>query len=166
MTTPAFTFSYPKWIAGFPAFANCSPTQGQAWFDRAGLYCENNVCNPAASAGILETLLYLLTSHLAQLYAPRDENGCPAQSGSPPPPIVGRINSASEGSVSVGAEWDGSGSPSEAFFTQTQYGAEFWQATAQFRTMRYAAQPTVVAGSVFPFVPSIMSPWGRRRSGW
>jgi len=159
--TTAFTFSYPKWVAMFPEFQGCSPTQGQAWWDRAGLQCANDVCNPAFAAGILEQLLYLLTSHIGFLTAPRDANGCLAQSGTPAPSIVGRINTASEGSVSVGAEWDGSGSPSEAWFLQTRYGAEYWQATAQFRTMRYAAQPTVVAGTIFPYIP--VAGWQRFR---
>jgi hypothetical protein len=157
--TAAYEFSYTKWIALFPEFRGCSPEQGEAWWMRANFYCANSVFNPAYGSngtGILEMLLYLVTSHLAFMYAPRDANGCPAQTGSPAAPIVGRINTASEGSVSVQTEWDSGGtSPSEAFFLQTKYGAEYWQATAPYRTMRYAAQPTIVAGSRFPYVPSV-----------
>lgn len=147
----AVTFSYATWIAAYPEFSACSSGQGQAWFDRAGMFCENTTCNPASAAGVLSPLLYLLTSHLAWLNAPRDANGNPASTGAQPSPIVGRINSASEGSVSVGSEWQGSGSPSEAWFLQTRYGAEFWQATAQFRTAQYMAWPTIVADGVFPY---------------
>ena len=67
--------------------------------------------------------------------APRDAAGIPAATGAPAPAIVGRISSASEGSVSVSSEYKDSGSPSEAFFTQTKYGAMFWQATAQLEEL-------------------------------
>lgn len=157
---PAYTFDYNKWIGWYPEFAGCSPQQGAAWFARAHLYCKNNAWNPVYFDGILEQLLYMVTSHLGAMYAPRGDGGCYAASGTPAPPIVGRISSASEGSVSLSSEWDGSGSPSEAFFTQTKYGAEYWQATAGVRTMHYAAQPTMVAGTRFPFVPSAMGRFG------
>lgn len=153
--TPVVTFSYANWVASFPEMAGCSPAQGQAFFDRADSFFANSICNPAVVLGATRfaRMLYLLTSHLAFLNAPRGADGLPAQSGIPAPSVVGRINSASEGSVSIGAEWSGSGSPSEAWFLQTRYGAEYWQATSQFRTMRYAAQPTVVAGTRFPYIP-------------
>lgn len=157
-TTPPVIYDFATWVTSFPEFAACSPSQGQAWFNRANLYCFNSLCNPAASAGvtssmltgILPDLLYLLTSHLAWLYAPRDGNCNPSATGQPAPNIVGRISSASEGSVSVSAEWNGSGSPSEAFFITTRYGAEFWQATAQFRTAIYVPPVTVNPNSIYP----------------
>lgn len=158
--TQAITYSYDTWVANFPEFAACSSAQGQAWFNRSGLYFANDICNPAypvIGATLFEQLIYMLTSHIAWISAPRDSSGNPASSGKPPPSIVGRISSASEGSVNVSTEWKDSGSPSEAWYIQTPYGAEFWAATAQFRTMRYAARPTIVAGTVFPFVP---------RTGW
>lgn len=158
----AVDFNYQTWVAIFPEFSGCSPAQGNAWFVRAGMMCANNPSNPAmATTGLLEQLLYLVTSHIGWLSAPRDANGCPSSSGTPPAPIVGRINSASEGSVSVGAEWSGEGSPSQAYWLQTRYGAEYWQMTAAFRTMRYSSRPTVVAGTRYPFVPSTLGPWRR-----
>lgn len=153
--TPPVSFDYDTWIAGYPIFAGCTPTQGQAWFNRADLYFANDICNPAICVGLTRfaMYLYMLTSHIAWLSAPRDASGNPAATGQAPPAIVGRISSATEGSVSVTSEFGASGSPSEAWFLQTPYGAEFWQATAQFRTARYLANPTVVAGTIFPFVP-------------
>lgn len=156
LPTPAYTFDFATWIALYPEFAACSSVQGAAWFARAGLYCANNVRNPPYCDGILDQLLYMLTSHIGWLSAPRGADGYPASSGIAPAPIVGRVNSASEGSVSVGSEWSGSGSPSEAWFLQTPYGAAFWQATAGYRTFRYSPLPTVVPGTAFPYVPSAM----------
>lgn len=156
MATPAVTFDYAAWVALFPAFAACSSEQGAVWFDLADSYFANDTCNPAYSSGPPERFaryLYMVTSHLAWLMAPRDANGNPAATGQPPSPLVGRINSASEGSVNVGVELGASGSPSEAFFSQSQYGLMFWQATAQFRTMRYSARPTVVVNGAYPSAP-------------
>lgn len=158
--TPIITFNYANWVASFPEMAGCSPAQGQTFFDRADSFFANDACNPAITLGEVRftRLMYLMTSHLAWLYAPRDASGNPAQAGTPSSPLVGRLNSASEGSVSVGTEWKGT-EAGEEFFIQTKYGAEFWQAMAAFRTFRYAAQPTVVAGPVFPWVPSAMRRW-------
>jgi hypothetical protein len=142
-------FNYQVWVARYPEFANISEPLAQAYFDEAGLYFAN--CGWTASLRQAPTLLNMLTAHVAWLNAPRDANGNPSSSGTgEASAIVGRINSASEGSVSVGAELESSGSPSEAFFTQTRYGLAFWQATAQFRTAHYAARPTRVVNGAYP----------------
>lgn len=142
-------FNYQVWVARYPEFANISEPLAQSYFDEAGLYFAN--CGWQASLPQAPTLLNMLTAHIAWLYAPRDANGNPASTGTAlAPSIVGRINSASEGSVSVGSELKDSGSPSEAFFSQTKYGLSFWQATAQFRQARYVAHPTVVLNGAFP----------------
>lgn len=145
------TFDLPTWTSLYPEFSACTAIQGQAWFNRASRIFANDAGNPAnRDAGAMSDLLYMLTSHIAWLSAPRDNNGNPAATGKPPSPIVGRINTASEGSVSVGAEWNGSGSPSEAYFLQTRYGAEFWQATTKYRRGFYVAHPTFVPTAIFP----------------
>lgn len=59
----------------------------------------------------------------------------------PPPGIVGRISQAAEGAVSVSAELAVAQSSSQAFFVQTKYGYQFWQATARYRTMLYVGAP-------------------------
>jgi Protein of unknown function (DUF4054) len=146
MTAPAIVFNYGAWVAMFPEFAAVSQPMAQGYFNRASLFCANDTRNPAFCAGILPTLLDLATAHVAWLSAPRDANGNPASTGQPASSLVGRISNAAEGSVNVAVEWNGSGSPSESYFVQTKYGAEFWQASAQFKTARYSARPTVVAG--------------------
>lgn len=147
---PAVTFDYAAWVARYPEFAAVNSGLAAAYFSEAGLYFENSVCNPAYTNGTLSTLLNMLTAHIAWLNAPRDANGNPASTGGSASPLVGRISSAGEGSVNVSAEYDKSGSPSEAWFTQTKYGAAYWQATAAYRTFQYAARPTVVPGTGFP----------------
>lgn len=153
--TPVVTFNAATWKAMFPQFDAVPDPVANGYFLRAGLLFTNSASNPAYRDGNMETLFYLLVSHIATLSAPAGAAGT-TPSG---PQLVGRLTSASQGSVSVGAQWDGSGSPSEAWFLQTQFGAEFWQATAQYRTARYLARPTYVPGSFRnPFIP----PWGWR----
>lgn len=129
----------------FPEFAGLSDPQGQGYFNRACLICANSAANPMNTDGILATMLYLLTAHVAWLNCPRDASGNPAATGAPGSPLVGRVSSASEGSVSVQTEWNsGDASSLEAYLTQTKYGAEYWAASAPYRTARYIARPTRV----------------------
>lgn len=151
--TPLVTFDNATWIASYPEFTNVGAALGQTYFNRASFLCVNSGANPFACVpGMVADLLYLLTSHIAWLNAPRDATGNPAATGVPASPIVGRINTASEGSVSVGADMGDAtaGSPSQPWYMQTKYGAEYWAATAPARTAMYAAQPTIVPGPVYP----------------
>lgn len=88
-------------------------------------------------------LLTLLTAHITAL-----TNGV---NGQPPAGIVGHVNHAQQGSVSVSA---GVGTMvyGQAYYMQTQWGAEYWQATAKYRSMRYIPAPPVCAdfGSLGP----------------
>jgi|WetSurMetagenome_2_1015567.scaffolds.fasta_scaffold00813_9 hypothetical protein len=149
-STPPVVFDDATWIAMFPEFSALTPAQGNAYFMQAGLICANSCSNPIFAGGTLPALLYLLTSHIAWLNCPKDANGNPAATGAPASSLVGRISNASEGSVSVATEWNGSGSPNEAWFIQTRYGAQYWTATAQYRTARYLANPTRVINGVYP----------------
>lgn len=150
---PFVTYSFTDWTTAFSEFANCTAPQGQGWFNRASYICENSPRNPAAcTPGFLADLLYLLTSHIAWLNAPRDAQGNPAATGVPASPIVGRINTATEGSVSVGADMGEANAafPTASWYLSTKYGAEYLSATAGFRTARYVAEPTIVPGPVYP----------------
>jgi hypothetical protein len=152
MAGEPITFDYNAFVGMYPEFAAITPQMAANYFLMSNQYFANSPDNPALAVGIehMTMLAYMCTAHIAFLLAPRDANGRPAAVGQPASPIVGRVNSASQGSVSIGAELQGSGSPSEAFFTQTQYGFMFWQATAQYRTWRYAANPTYVPSAIFP----------------
>ena len=145
LTCGPVTFNYGTWVAMYPLFATLTQEQGVAYFNLATLICANSSTNPINRDGNLAALLYLLTCHFAWLNCPKDPSGNPAATGSAASPLVGRISNATEGSVSVATEWNaGSGSDLEAFLTQTQWGAAYWAATAQYRTARYLARPTRV----------------------
>lgn len=155
-TVPPVTFDYDGWVALYPEMAGVSESAATAYFGQACLYCANDTCNPAFCAGVLPALLNLLTAHIAWLLSARDANGNPSSAGGQPAPTtVGRISQASEGSVNVGLDMGdaNAGSPSQAWYMQTKYGAMYWAATAQFRTMRYSARPTIVGGPVYPGGP-------------
>ena len=152
-------FDYNAFVARYPEFTPVGPTLLGLYFNDANIYCRNDTCNPAFASGVLPNLLNMVTAHIAWLSAPRDAAGNPAASGTPPPSLVGRIASAGEGSVNVSTEYDSSGSPSEAWFIQTPYGAAFWQASAAFRTARYRANPTYVPSGAYPG----FGPYGGRR---
>jgi hypothetical protein len=151
MSSAPITFNFTTFSGMFPEFLAVGNDLAGGYFLRASLIFWNNPSNPANADGNMEMLLYLLTAHIAWLSAPRDAAGNPDSSGQLAPSLVGRISSASEGSVSVSSEWKGSGSPGEEWYLQTKYGAEFWAATAQYRTARYAARPTVIASAIFPW---------------
>lgn len=128
-TTGVVTFDYAAWSARYPALSqNVDAGLAQSYFDEATLYLSNTACSPVRDTTKRALLLGLLVSHLATLYLPQAQGG---QSG-----LVGRVSSATRGSVSIGSDM-GSQQERAAWFNQTQYGASFWAATRYLRQARY-----------------------------
>jgi hypothetical protein len=165
MTTPPVTFVYADFIAAYPIFTPLGSPLLQMYFDMSDAFFENNTCNFAFCTGIdrMTRLAYMVTAHIAWLFCPKDVNGNPAATGNSQPGTVGQITTASQGSVSVSLADVAKGGANElaAWYAQTPYGFLYWQATAQFRTARYLANPTRVVG-ITPF--PIGARFGRR--GW
>jgi hypothetical protein len=134
------TFSFAGFQALFPQFFVAAPgftplTELQVTgpiLTLAEQYCRNDGGGPVCSAASQTNLLNLMVAHVAQLLF--------GSSTQPLSPIVGRINTASEGSVSLGADFPDQ-EPSAAWYNQTQYGAMFWAATKQYRTGFYIPGP-------------------------
>lgn len=120
----------------YPAFASVPDEQLQNYFDLATMYLSNTDCSIVQDINKRQTLLWLLTAHIAFLSGALNPTGVPG--------LVGRVSSATEGSVSVSTEFPVS--PNGAWFMQTQWGAMFWQATLKLRSFNYRARPTVVEG--------------------
>lgn len=76
---------------------------------------------------------------------------------SPPLGIVGRINQAAEGDVSVSSEWQAPPNASQAYFVQTKYGAQYWTMTARYRTALFVPAPP---GAYNPLGAFGIGPWG------
>lgn len=138
------TFDYDRWAARFPEFNTVEAPTAQAYFDEATMFWRNDGSGPVADPNRQLMLLNLLTAHIAKLAM----NMSSGQGG-----LVGPITSASEGSVSVsttlgGMPW------TAAWFAQTPYGFEFWNATKSMRSARYRARPTFIpSGGAFPGGP-------------
>ena len=118
-----------KFRAMFPEFSNVPDAQLPFLFDQATDYLNNSECSLVEDAIKRERLLYLLMAHLAYVrYGDNKGNG---GSG-----LVGRLSSASEGSVSVSSE-AGQVEFRYMWYTQSQYGMDFWQATKVYRMANY-----------------------------
>jgi hypothetical protein len=127
----ALAFDYAAWSAGFPELAAYvgQPLAATYW-QRAVNLCAMSGPLTDGSAWA-QSMIGLVTAHITKINGPIG--------GQPASDIVGRIANATEGSVTVGTDFQVPGSA--AWFAQTKYGAEFWQATASFRTMQYRASP-------------------------
>jgi hypothetical protein len=122
-------FNYANWIALYPEFAAIpQATVEQQYFPLATAYHRNDGGGPVRTAALQSVYLNMMTAHIAARYG--------TIGGQAPSTLVGRISNASEGSVSVGTDFPLE-APSQAWFAQTKYGADYWQATKAYRTMRY-----------------------------
>lgn len=156
-------WDYSFFQRAYPDLARwVSPEMGQSYFMLATLYLDNTdgscPCyvdgygysgsrggSVVRDIGQRQMLLGLLTAHIAALNAPL--NGA-ASSNS-----VGRVSSATEGSVSVSFDY-----PMVAgaeFYGLTKFGAMFWAATARYRMGRY-----------FPAPPQSCGRFGTGPYGW
>jgi hypothetical protein len=81
----------------------------------------------------------------------------------PPLGIVGRINNASEGDVSVASEWSAPPNANAAYFLQTKYGADYWTMTARYRTALFVPAP---ARAYNPLIGLGPGPWGGGSGPW
>lgn len=140
------TFNYAAWVSRYPEFITIPEPLVELYFGEAGLYLNNAGSGPICDTATQTALLYMLTAHIAKLNSPKT-----AADGSAD--LTGRVNSASEGSVSVSTEMN-LPAGSAQWFAQTKYGLAFWQASARFRTMRYMPaiqQPTfpIFGGGLF-----------------
>lgn len=121
------TFDWQAFSALYPEFSAVGQVSAAAMFGKATtLYLDNTDDSPVTDLNEREQLLFLLVAHLCSLRG----------LGSGKDGLVGRITSASQGSVSVSVDNSGSNDASW-WYLQTPYGADYWQATAPYRSMEY-----------------------------
>jgi len=130
MTCNVVTFDFGIWSTRYPELIAAGVTQPVAdqYFFEAQLYCDNTPQSPIQNLVQRAVLLGMVTAHIAALNAPLN--------GQPSSPLVGRISGATQGSVSVQTQNDYPPGTVQ-WFQSTKYGAAFWAATTQYRTMRY-----------------------------
>lgn len=122
------TFSWTTFSTRYPEFATIGEPLATVYFAEACIYHRNDGTGPVKDVNVQLVLLNMLTAHIADRYATVNSVA--------PSPLVGRINNASEGSVSVATE--NSYPPgSVQWYQQTKYGADYWNATKSYRTAHY-----------------------------
>ena len=123
---PAVVFDKARFQAAYPE-VQASDAQFAMWFTQAESLLDNTDHSIVEKLEAREMLLFLLVRHFAALAERAAQGG-----------LVGRIASATEGSVSVSADMGAVGS-NAAWYLQPPYGATFWQLTAKYRRFRYVA---------------------------
>lgn len=129
-------FDYKMWVTRYPEFAGVvSADLAALYFQEATDVQPNDGRGPVTDAGTQLRMLNMLVAHIAKL-------NLKAVDGSQANPLVGRINSASEGSVSVQTDYKAPTGDLESWALQTTYGAQWWAMTASYRTMNYRTRPS------------------------
>jgi hypothetical protein len=141
VTPGVVVFDPAAFKTAFPSFATLADAALSMAFQLATLQLNNSCGSRVCDAPTRELLLNLLVAHIAALTY--------GENGNPPSGLVGRVNHAQEGSVSVGTDF-GTMDRGQAYYAQTQWGAMFWQSTARFRTMVYIPAPIVCADVPYP----------------
>lgn len=115
--------------------------QLEGYFMLAESMLNNTRCSVVKNLDTRRQLLYMLTAHIATIND-NNENGNP---------LVGRVSSATEGSVSISADYGQMGN-NERWYLQTPHGAMYWQLTAKYRSALYrlGKAPMPVARRYFP----------------
>lgn len=126
------SFDAPTFLLRFPVFQALSTALLQLYFNEACVLLDPTEASVVKDAGQRQALLHLLVAHLAQLNG-GTETTANAQASAG---LVGRISSASQGSVSVSADY-GAVTNAQAWYAQTPYGAQYWVMTARYRSLRY-----------------------------
>lgn len=158
-------FCWPIWAARYPELVTAATNPVSEFmaagdWQEAGLYlanCCTSLVWPLTKRAII---LGMIAAHIAALRMRA------ANSGDPTGGVVGRISTASEGSVSVSTELallPGSA----AWWATTNYGLSAWQALAPYRTAMYIAGPQIpLAQQSVPFGAGVFGgtqlfPFGR-----
>ncbi|HFC8527498.1 TPA: DUF4054 domain-containing protein [Neisseria lactamica] len=123
---PAVVFDKARFQTAYPE-VQATDAQFEMWFVQAESLLDNTGRSIVKKPEEREMLLFLLVRHFAALAERAAQGG-----------LVGRIASASEGSVSVSADM-GAAIGNAAWYLQTPYGATFWQLTAKYRRFRYVS---------------------------
>lgn len=131
----------------FPEFDEQTDARCQSAFDlAAGTLLDNTSASPIPEAP-RTLLLNYLTAHLLTLLDGSSDSGR----------TVGRLSSSSQGSVSATLTLQ-SGTASQDWYMQTQYGATYWTASAMYRTGRMMASGQSGIGQSLAFGRALL-PW-------
>lgn len=112
----------------YPQFSTIADATLNSYFSLATIYLNNTDGSAVSDVNQRAIFFNLIVAHLSQI-----NSGLNGAGGSGVP---GRISKATEGTVNV--EFDvGPQTNQSAFWAQTPFGLQYWQATAIYRTFRY-----------------------------
>lgn len=140
-------FDPATFVTYYPEFASVAAGALTNNFNRATLILSNCCGSAVTDAAKRQILLGMLTAHITALT--QGVKGQPAQG------VVGRVSSATQGSVNVQTDLGLAPSTSQlkAYLQQTQYGMEFLASTTQYRSAKYFAPPRECFGPQFYGAP-------------
>ena len=153
------TFDPSAFRAQYPEFNTAPNVVSDARADSMFLVASTTLLDNTDNSPVMDAtqrtqLFYLLVAHLLLLYGVSDN---PTLNNAPP----GRISSATQGTVSSQFEYQvPQGSAMMAWYLQTKYGADFWTATAPFRSAQYFGMPSGVGASQAYGAPFFNIPGG------
>lgn len=125
MTDNVVEFNVAEFREMYPKIT-ATDAQLEMFFMEAELLFNNTKDSCVEDLNKRKIFLYLIVAHLATLQSQVDSGNT----------LVGRLSSATTGSVSVSSDY-GTLGKNEKFWAQTPYGAKYWALTAQFRTSHY-----------------------------
>lgn len=129
-------FSYAAFQAQYPTLASVPAPIVQSYWTQAGAFHDNSISGPVRDASLQAVLMNMMTAHIMVVFGAISIN----TDGSINQGVVGRVSSASEGSVSISTE--NQYPPGSAqWLQQTAFGSAYYYATEQFRVMQYRAPP-------------------------
>jgi hypothetical protein len=143
-------FDFATWALVYPQLAAQGPVVAGEWFKGAEVILNNTDVSWVQAIPERTFLLNLLTAHIGTLFQAGASGG-----------LVGRISSATQGSVTVSSDY--AAPEAASWFLQTPYGALYWQATAQYRTFQYVAAPPRVFPPFRRGYGYGFGPWGGGR---
>jgi hypothetical protein len=119
----------------YPQFGSVGLQQAQEFFNRACTLISNLPNSPVPYLPMAQPPVYTrklilnaATAHFAYIFTPD-------ASGNVRP--VGRINQATEGSVSAGLDYAAAATDTQAFWNQSPFGAYVWVALLPYRSALY-----------------------------
>lgn len=122
--------------AAFPQFQDVPDATLSALFAMIGFtYIDNTDESIVVNVDQRGAMMNFLLAHMLVLFGWVDTNGVVV----PGAGAVGRVSSATEGTVSTSLEYKVPASAAEAWYNQTPYGAAYWVMTAPFRSFHYVA---------------------------
>lgn len=120
-------FNVNKFRSLYPTL-NSTDDQLNWYFVESTMLLNNTSKSCVKSLAEREVLLFLLVAHMAVLQQRIEGDN----------EVVGRISSASQGSVSVSLD-NGQTTLSDKWYQQTPYGSKYWALTAKYRSFLYIA---------------------------